>query len=173
MREQILVLNKIDMLIGYDEARESVYHLHRKKKEMHLENLMTMCSEVIEIKDKDEFIKNPRKYVVDQYKLISGLKNVKEEEFLKLVDLPIREINKSFEAYSTYGSVDLNAPIPNFEIHTTNKDQDNEYKAILKLCDALNSYKQPLPLQVQFIFNGDVILKDSKWMPNPYRILLF
>ena len=127
---------------------------------------------MIEIKDKDEFIKNPRKYVVDQYKIMSGLKNVKEEEFLKLVDLPIREINKSFEAYSTYGSVDLNAPIPNFEIHTTNKDQDNEYKAILKLCDALNSYKQPLPLQVQFIFNGDVILKDSKWMPNPYKIML-
>ena len=97
---------------------------------------------------------------------------MKEEEFLKLVDLPIREINKSFEAYSTYASVDLNAPIPNFEIHTTNKDQDNEYKAILKLCDALNSYKQPLPLQVQFIFNGDVILKDSKWLPNPYKILL-
>lgn len=172
MGEQIPITKKRIMLIGYDAPRESAYHLHRKKKEMHRDNLINLCSKVIEIKDKTEFIKNPRKYVIEEYKQASGLKQVKEEEFLKLVDLPINEINKSFEGYSTYSSVDLDAPIPNFEIHTTNKAQEDEYKAILKLCDALNSYKQPLPLQVQFIFNGDVIQKEGKWHPNPYRILL-
>jgi hypothetical protein len=171
--EQIPITKKRIMLIGYDAPRESAYHLHRKKKEMHRDNLIELCSKVIEIKDKAEFIKNPRKYVIEEYKQASGLKQVKEEEFLKLVDLPINEINKTFEAYSTYSSVDLDAPIPNFEIHTTNKAQEDAYKRILKLCDALNQYSDKITPQLQYVLNTDVILTEGKWYPNPYRIMLF
>lgn len=173
MGEQVPITKKRIMLIGYDAPRESAYHLHRKKKEMHRDNLINLCSKVIEIKDKTEFLKNPRKYVIKEYKQSSGLKQVKEEEFLKLVDLPINEINKTFEGYSTYSSVDLDAPIPNFEIHTTNKAQEDAYKRILKLCDALNQYSDKITPQLQYVLNTDVILTDGKWMPNPYRILLF
>ena len=159
------------MQIGFDEIGESTYQMRMKKKQMYLDRLIEICERVIEIKDKKEFIQNPKRYVIEQSKIKTGLGSIKEVEFLKQVDLPINEIDKTFEHFQSF-NVDLFAPVPSFEIHTTNKDQDNEYKAILKLCDALNSYKQPLPLQVQFIFNGDVILKDSKWLPNPNKIML-
>jgi hypothetical protein len=109
------------MKIGYDKSREGAYHLHKQKKQMYFDKLIELCSKVIEIKDKDQFIKNPRQYVIEEYKTLSGLKQVKESEFLKLVDLPINEINTLFQQYNTFGSVDLNAPIPSFEIHTTNE----------------------------------------------------
>ena len=172
MGEQTPITKKRIMLIGYDKPRESAYHLHRKKKEMHRDNLINLCSKVIEIKDKAEFIKNPRKYVIEEYKRLSGLKNVKEEEFLKLVDLPINEINKLFEQYSTYSSVDLNAPIPNFEIHTTNKEQETQYKALLGLCKELNNYKGHKPPHLPYQFNGDIVLTDGMFFPNPYKIVL-
>jgi hypothetical protein len=159
------------MLIGYDKSREGAYHLHRGKKQIYFDKLIEICSKVIEIKDKDEFIKNPRKYVIEEYKLLSGLKQVKEDEFLKLVDLPIQEINKLFVQYNTFGSVDLNAPVPSFEIHTTNKEQEQQYKALLKLCDALNNYKGYKPPHLQYQFNGDVKIIDGIFQPNPYKIL--
>ena len=161
------------MKIGYDKSREGAYHLHKQKKQMYFDKLIELCSKVIEIKDKDQFIKNPRQYVIEGYKTLSGLKQVKESEFLKLVDLPINEINRLFEQYNTFASVDLNAPIPNFELHTTNEQQEIEYKYLLGLCKVLNAYPRTLPLHLQYQFNGDIKLDEGKWVPNPYKILLF
>jgi len=157
------------MQIGFNEIGESTYQMKMKKKKMYLDRLIEICERVVEIKDKKEFIQNPKRYVIEQSKIKTGLGSIKEDEFLKLVDLPINEIDQTFEQYQSF-NVDLFAPIPSFEIHTTNKDQETEYKAILKLCDALNSYKHPLPLQLQFQFNGDILLKDSKWIPNYNKI---
>jgi hypothetical protein len=67
--ERTPITKKRIMLIGYDKSREGAYHLHRKKKEMYRDNLIEICSKVIEIKDKDEFLKNPRKYVIEENKL--------------------------------------------------------------------------------------------------------
>ena len=172
MGERTPITKKRIMLIGYDKSREGAYHLHRKKKEMYRDNLIEICSKVIEIKDKDEFLKNPRKYVIEEYKLLSGLKQVKEDEFLKLVDLPIQEINKLFEQYSTFSSVDLNAPTPSFELHTTSKEQEIHYKALLGLCKELNNYKGYKPPHLQYQFNGDVKIIDGIFQPNPFKIML-
>ena len=145
--------------------------MRMKKKQMYLDRLIEICERVVEIKDKKEFIQNPKRYVIEQSKIKSGLSSIKEVEFLKLVDLPINEIDITFEQYQSF-NVDLFAPIPSFEIHTTNKEQEIEFKALLGLCKELNLYKQPLPLQLQFQFNGDILLKDSKWIPNYNKIML-
>ena len=159
------------MQIGFDEIGESTYQMKVKKKQMHLDRLIEICERVVEIKDKKEFIQNPKRYVIEQSKIKTGLGSIKEVEFLKLVDLPINEIDITFEQYQSF-NVDLFAPVPSFEIHTTNKAQEVEYKAILSLCKELNLYKHPLPLQLQFLFNGDILLKGSEWIPNYNKIVL-
>ena len=159
------------MQIGFDEIGESTYQMKMKKKQMYLDRLIEICERVVEIKDKKEFIQNPKRYVIEQSKIKTGLSSIKEVEFLKLVDLPINEIDITFEKYQSF-NVDLFAPVPSFEVHTTNKEQEIEFKALLGLCKELNLYKQPLPLQLQFQFNGDILLKDSKWIPNYNKIML-
>ena len=159
------------MQIGFDEIGESTYQMRMSKKQLHLDRLIEICEKVIEIKDKKQFIQNPKRYVIEQSKIKTGLSSIKEVEFLKLVDLPINEIDITFEKYQSF-NVDLFAPVPSFEIHTTNKEQETEYKAILGLCKELNLYKQPLPLQLQFLFNGDILLKGSEWIPNYNKIML-
>ena len=89
----------------------------------------------------------------------------------RLIEICERVIDITFEQYQSF-NVDLFAPVPSFEIHTTNKAQEVEYKAILSLCKELNLYKHPLPLQLQFLFNGDILLKGSEWIPNYNKIVL-
>ena len=160
-----------NMLIGLNEIEESTYQMKMKKKQMYLERLIEICEKVVEIKDEKEFIQNPKKYVIQQAKIKTGLGMVKEDEFLRLVDLPINLIDKTFEEYESF-NVDLFAPVPSFEIHTTNKAQEVEFKALLGLCKELNLYKHPLPLQLQFQFNGDILFKGSEWIPNYNKIML-
>ncbi len=158
------------MKIGYDSARESAYHLHLKRKKMYLEKALDVCGKVVEINDIDKFKKNFVRYVIDEVKAKTGLGQIKESEFLKLVDIPIQEITKLQDQYDTF-NVDIDAPIPNFEIHTHTKEQESSYKALLKLCDALNSFEHPLHPSLQNHFNGAIKLEEGKWCPNPFTIL--
>ena len=159
------------MLIGHDTIGEATYLMKKAKKKHYLEALIELCSKVVDIKDTKQFAKSPSRYVIEQSKIKTGLGSIKTDEFLKLVDLPINEIDITFEQYQSF-NVDLFAPVPSFEIHTTSKEQEIEYKAILGLCKELNLYKHPLPLQLQFQFNGDILLKDNKWIPNYNKIML-
>lgn len=159
------------MLIGFDEISASTYELHTKKKQMFFDQLLELARSVIDVKDEQQFIKNPKRYIIDEAKNKTGLLNINEEQFLKLVDLPLEKINLLYERYCSF-NCDLFAPAPNFEIHTTKKEQETEYNALLKLCKELNSYKHPLPLQLQFQFNGDIVLKDNNWLPNYAKIML-
>jgi len=156
------------MKIGYDKSREGAYHLHKQKKQMYFNQLIELCSKVIEIKDKDQFIKNPRQYVIDEYKLLSGLKQVKEEEFLKLVDLPIREINKMFTQYSTFSSIDLNAPEPSFEIHIDSSEDLALFKKLEKLCKAINELEYPKykAEHIKQAHNNSIELDGDKFIPS-------
>jgi hypothetical protein len=56
--------------------------------------------------------------------------------------------------------------------HTTSKEQETEYKELLKLCDALNNYKGYKPPHLQYQFNGDVKIIDGIFQPNPFKIML-
>lgn len=161
------------MLIGVNEIEEGLYHMKMKKKQMCLDRLIDICKDVmkIDVKAQRTFIENPKKYIIEQSKIKTGLMHVKEDKFLELVGLPIGRIDKEFEYYQSF-NVDLFAPIPSFEVHTTNKEQEIEYKALLGLCKELNLYKHPLPLNIQYQFNGDVLLKDNKWIPNYNKIML-
>ena len=159
------------MIIGYDTIGESTYKMHRAKKELHKDMLIELCKNVVEIKDIKEFLLNPKRYVIEQAKIKTGLLNIKEDKFLELVDLPISKIDLMVGKYQSY-PVNLDARIPNFEIETTNKQQETEYNALLRLCKELNAYKNTLPLQVQFQFNGDILLQDNKWIPNYNKIKL-
>ena len=159
------------MKIGNDTIGASTYEMKMKKKQIYFEQLLEIARAVIDIKDEQEFIKNPTRYIIDQSKIATGLKQVKEEEFLKLVDLPLAQIDLIFERYNSF-NVNLFAPAPSFEYHTTSKEQETEYKALLKLCEQLNAYKRPLPLQLQYQFNGDIVLIDNSWQPNAAKIML-
>ncbi len=159
------------MKIGYNEIAASTHETNTKKKQMYFKQLLEISRAVIDIEDEQEFIKNPRSYIIEQSKIATGLKQVKEEEFLKLVDLPLFKIDKLFELYNSF-NVNIFEPAPSFEIHTTNTEQEKEYKALLKLCDQLNAYKHPLPLQLQFQFNGDIVLINNSWHPNASKIML-
>jgi hypothetical protein len=159
------------MKIGYDTIGEGTYKMHRAKKELHKDMLIELCKTVVEIKDTKEFLLNPKRYVIEQAKIKTGLLNIKEDKFLELVDLPISKIDLMVSKYQSY-PVNLDAPVPNFEIETTNKQQETEYNALLRLCKELNSYKNTLPLQLQFQFNGDILLQDNKWIPNYNKIKL-
>jgi hypothetical protein len=159
------------MKIGNDTIGASTYETKMKKKQIYFEQLLEIARAVIDIKDEQEFIKNPTRYIIDQSKIATGLKQVKEEEFLKLVDLPLAQINLVFERYNSF-NVNLFEPAPSFEYHTTSKEQETEYKELLKLCDQLNAYKRPLPLQLQYQFNGDIVLIDNSWQPNAAKIML-
>lgn len=159
------------MLIGYDRISASTYETHTRKKQLYFDQLLELARSVIEIKDEQQFIKNPKRYIIDEAKNKTGLLNINEEQFLKLVDLPLDKVNLLYERYCSF-NCDLFAPAPSFEVHTTNKEQEAEYKALLKLCDQLNAYKHPLPLQLQFQFNGDLVLIDNNWQPNYAKIML-
>jgi hypothetical protein len=159
------------MKIGNDTIGASTYEMKMKKKQMFFEQLLEIARAVIDIKDEQEFIKNPKRYIIEQSKIATGLKQVKEEEFLKLVDLPLAQIDLIFERYNSF-NVNLFAPAPSFEYHTTSKEQETEYKALLKLCDALNNYKGYKPPHLQYQFNGDVKIIDGIFQPNPFKIML-
>lgn len=161
------------MLIGYNEIEEELYHIKIKKKQMCLDRLIEICKDVmkIEVNAQKTFIENPKKYIIEQSKIKTGLMHIKDDKFLELVGLPIDKLDKEFDYYNSF-NVDLFAPIPSFEVHTTNKEQEIEYKALLGLCKELNLYKHHLPLQLQFQFNGDILLKNNKWIPNYNKIML-
>lgn len=159
------------MKIGNDTIGASTYEMKMKKKQMFFEQLLEIARAVIDIKDEQEFIKNPKRYIIEQSKIATGLKQVKEEEFLKLVDLPLAQIDLIFERYNSF-NVNLFAPAPSFEYHTTSKEQETEYKELLKLCDALNNYKGYKPPHLQYQFNGDVKIIDGIFQPNPFKIML-
>jgi hypothetical protein len=160
------------MLIGLDNIASNTYDMRRAKKELHLNNAIELCKNLCEIKNIDEFKKvGFKKYTINAIMEASGLKNLDENKFLELFKIPHQEIDMLQERFDSF-NINLDEVKPSFELHTTTKEHETQYKQITNLCKEINNFGQPLPHNLQYMFNGAIKLNDkSEWEVNPHYIL--
>ena len=155
------------MLIGHDTIGEATYKMKKAKKKQYLESLIELCSKVVDIKDTKQFAKSPSRYVIEQAKLKTGLGSVKEEEFLKLVDLPLTQINQLFDRYESF-NVDLDSELT-FSIEIDSKEEIELFKKLEKLCKAINELEYPIGQteRIKQALNNSIELsEEAKFIPS-------
>lgn len=155
------------MLIGHDTIGEATYLMKKAKKRHYLDELIELCSKVVDIKDTKQFVKSPSRYVIEQAKLKTGLGSIKEEEFLKLVDLPLTQINQLFDRYESF-NVDLDSELT-FSIEIDSKEEIELFKKLEKLCKAINELEYPIGQteRIKQALNNSIELSEvSKFIPS-------
>jgi len=155
------------MLIGHDKIGEATYLMKKAKKKYYLEELIELCSKVVDIKDTKQFVKSPSRYVIEQAKLKTGLGSIKEEEFLKLVDLPLAKINQLFDRYQSF-NVDLDSE-RTFSIEIDSKEEIELFKKLEKLCKAINELEYPIGQteRIKQALNNSIELsEEAKFIPS-------
>jgi hypothetical protein len=155
------------MLIGHDTIGEATYLMKKAKKKHYLEALIELCSKVVDIKDTKQFAKSPSRYVIDQAKIKTGLGSIKEEEFLKLVDLPLSQINELFNRYESF-NVDLDSELT-FSIEIDSKEEIELFKKLEKLCKAINELEYPIGQTErikQALSNSIELSEEAKFIPS-------
>ena len=155
------------MLIGHDTIGEATYLMKKAKKKHYLEALIELCSKVVDIKDTKQFAKSPARYVIEQAKLKTGLGSIKEEEFLKLVDLPLTQINQLFDRYESF-NVDLDSELT-FSIDIDSKEELELFKKLEKLCKAINELEYPIGQTErikQALSNSIELSEEAKFIPS-------
>ena len=154
------------MLIGHDTIGEATYLMKKAKKKQYLESLIELCSKVVEIKDTKQFVKSPSRYVIEQSKIKTGLGSIKEEEFLKLVDLPLSQINQLFDRYESF-NVDLDSELK-FSIEIDSKEEIELFKKLEKLCKAINELEYPIGQteRIKQAHSNSIELLEEKFIPS-------
>ena len=155
------------MLIGHDTIGEATYLMKKAKKRHYLEELIELCSKVVDIKDTKQFAKSPSRYVIEQAKIKTGLGSIKEEEFLKLVDLPLTQINQLFDRYESF-NVDLDSELT-FSIEIDSKEEIELFKKLEKLCKAINELEYPIGQTErikQALDNSIELSEKAKFIPS-------
>lgn len=155
------------MLIGHDTIGEATYKMKKAKKKYYLEALIELCSKVVDIKDTKQFVKSPSRYVIEQAKIKTGLGSIKEEEFLKLVDLPLSKINELFSRYESF-NIDLDSE-RTFSIEIDSKEQIELFKKLEKLCKAINELEYPIGQteRIKQALNNSIELsEEAKFIPS-------
>ena len=155
------------MLIGHDTIGEATYLMKKAKKKHYLDELIELCSKVVDIKDTKQFAKSPSRYVIEQAKLKTGLGSIKEEEFLKLVDLPLSQINQLFDRYESF-NVDLDSKLT-FSIEIDSKEEIELFKKLEKLCKAINELEYPIGSteRIKQALNNSIELsEEAKFIPS-------
>ena len=154
------------MLIGHDTIGEATYLMKKAKKKHYLEALIELCSKVVDIKDTKQFVKSPSRYVIEQAKLKTGLGSIKEEEFLKLVDLPLTQINELFSRYESF-NVDLDSELI-FSIEIDSKEEIELFKKLEKLCKAINELEYPIGQteRIKQAHSNSIELLEEKFIPS-------
>ena len=154
------------MLIGHDTIGEATYLMKKAKKKHYLEALIELCSKVVDIKDTKQFAKSPARYVIEQAKIKTGLGSIKEEEFLKLVDLPLSQINELFSRYESF-NVDLDSELT-FSIVIDSKEEIELFKKLEKLCKAINELEYPTGQteRIKQALNNSIELEGEKFIPS-------
>ena len=159
------------MKIGHDTIGEATYLMKKAKKKQYLESLIELCSKVVDIKDTKQFLKSPSRYVIEQAKLKTGLGCIKEDEFLKLVDLPLSRINQLFDRYESF-NVDLDSEFT-FSIETDSKEEIELFKKLEKLCKAINELEYPIGQteRIKQALSNSIELQEAKFIPS-WRYIL-
>jgi ribosomal protein L11 methylase PrmA len=154
------------MLIGHDTIGEATYLMKKAKKKYYLEALIELCSKVVDIKDTKQFAKSPARYVIEQAKLKTGLGSIKEEEFLKLVDLPLTQINQLFDRYESF-NIDLDSELT-FSIEIDSKEEIDLFKKLEKLCKAINELEYPIGQaeRIKQALSNSIELEGEKFIPS-------
>ena len=154
------------MLIGHDTIGEATYKMKKAKKKQYLEALIELCSKVVDIKDTKQFVKSPSRYVIEQSKIKTGLGSIKEEEFLKLVDLPLTQINELFSRYESF-NVDLDSELT-FSIEIDSKEEIELFKKLEKLCKAINELEYPIGQteRIKQAHSNSIELEEAKFIPS-------
>ena len=154
------------MLIGHDTIGEATYLMKKAKKKHYLEALIELCSKVVDIKDTKQFAKSPSRYVIEQSKIKTGLGSIKEEEFLKLVDLPLSQINQLFDRYESF-NVDLDSELT-FSIEIDSKEEIELFKKLEKLCKAINELEYPIGQteRIKQAHSNSIELEEEKFIPS-------
>jgi methyl-accepting chemotaxis protein len=155
------------MLIGHDKIGEATYLMKKAKKKHYLDELIELCSKVVDINDTKQFAKSPSRYVIEQAKIKTGLGSIKEEEFLKLVDLPLSQINQLFDRYESF-NVDLDSELT-FDITIDSKEEIELFKKLEKLCKAINELEYPIGQteRIKQALNNSIELsEEAKFIPS-------
>lgn len=157
------------MKIGHDHTGEQQYKIKLKRKKHALSGAMELCTKFVDIEDQKLFEQNMSSYVIKAISKKIGLPNLDEKKVIQLTDLPIvkiRTLQRNFQSID----VDLDKPVTDFGIYSTNEKQITRYKELKDLCDMLNKWNPGEWMWIERAFHSNVILRGSTWIPN-YHVI--
>jgi len=156
-------------ILAFDTQSQYRYNSSIKRMEATAQTLLNYCSSLVEITDKEAFLKAPSVYVINQFRIKSNL-DLSDDKIVSLYELPIHEINKLQNAYFTHkrGIPDKE---PDFNIYARDKAHEQTFNKLQTLCNSLNDLNAFSDyFSIERATRNGIKLNDGKWQPNPYFI---
>lgn len=156
-------------ILATDTHAQNVYKTNVKRLDALGQTLFNYCSSLVEITDKDAFLKTPSVYVINQFRLKSNLA-LSDEKIVSLYELPINEINKLQNAYFTQKR-SIPDTEPDFNIYARDKNHEQTFKKLESLCETLNELNAFSDFfAIQRATQNAIQMNDGRWKPNPHFV---
>lgn len=155
------------LLLSKDELAETIYHQQLTRKKNLLSDAVKLCEKYITIESMDEFKESFISYIEKGIRFKSKLDGVNTEKLFSLYDIPSQSIRNLEMSYKGI-NIDLNQPIPDFNIYATSVDGIAHIRKLQALCDALNELKVISDwMNIQRSLNQEISF-DAVWKINAH-----
>lgn len=155
------------LFLSKDIDAELSYINQVKQKNQILQIAYDLCIQHITIDDLDAFKESFLGYTENQIRERVNLKGVTAEKIFELYDIPMMQIRKHESDFKRI-NVDLNSPIPSFDIYADTTEQIEKAKQSQRLCDLLNEMEVKTDwILIQRVFHQNIRFMHDAWEINP------
>ena len=158
------------LFLSKDIDAELSYINQVKQKNQILQIAYDLCIQHITIDDLDAFKESFLGYTENQIREKVNLKGVTAEKIFELYDIPMMQIRKHESDFKRI-NIDLNSPMPSFDIYADTKEQIEKAKQSQRLCDLLNEMEVKTDwILIQRVFHQHIRFMHDAWEINPLVI---
>jgi hypothetical protein len=158
------------LFLSKDMDAERSYIAQTNLKKQILKDAQELCSKHITIDDMDWFKESFLGYVEKQVKEKINLPGITSNKIFELYDIPMMQIRKLESDYKRI-NVDMDAPIPSFDIYADTKEEIEKAKQSQRLCDLLNEMQVKTDwILIQRVFAHSIRFMHDAWVINPSAI---
>jgi hypothetical protein len=158
------------LFLSKDIDAELSYINQVKQKNQILQVAYDLCIKHITIDDMDAFKESFLGYTENQIRERVNLKGVTAEKIFELYDIPMMQIRKHESDFKRI-NVDVDAPIPSFDIYADTKEEIEKAKQSQRLCDLLNEMQVKTDwILIQRVFAHSIRFMHDAWVINPSAI---
>lgn len=155
--------------LGYNTQEEGVYKANLKRLDALSKQLHTLGGSIITIANKEEFLKQPLKYVINEYRKKSGL-DISDAKLITMYELPVDELIKVELAYFTQKRNVPNTQ-PDFNIYSVSKEHELLFERLEVLAKSLNDLNALSDTNaIQRATRNAIQIYNGKWQANPHYI---